>query len=124
MARNVARRALAISALLAGRDQERAANDAGVSRRTLSRWLSEPDFQTQLQRAADALLRQARLRALAGATGALDVLDNQMKFGGNAERVRAATQWLTFAERFARDRNLERRVAQLERLFERVDSQE
>jgi len=52
-------REAAISALLSASTIQGAAKKAGVSRRTLLRWMKEPDFRTEYAQAKSEILRMA-----------------------------------------------------------------
>jgi hypothetical protein len=83
----------AIESLLAGRTKIEAAAQAGVSYRTLHRWLQDPTFRAALTTASDATFADATHRL----TGVLDeavtvlakVMNNEQ--AKEADRLRAAS---------------------------------
>ena len=64
----------ALEGLLDGLNIQGAAAGAGVNRKTLSRWLSEPSFWQAYRTASDAGLQTAARRLAAQMDGAVDVL--------------------------------------------------
>jgi hypothetical protein len=62
----------AIESLLSGASNQRAAELAGVTTRTLERWLQDPDFNNELGRRFEFALRRAAVRL----TALLDVAAN------------------------------------------------
>jgi len=68
MAQRTSKRDKAIVGLLAGKTVEQAAKHAGIGKRTLDRWLKEPDFRRRLQESQDAVFERyiAQLSELTG----------------------------------------------------------
>lgn len=64
----------ALEGLLDGLNIQGAAGRAGINRKTLSRWLSEPSFWQAYRTASDAGLQTAARRLAAQMDGAVDVL--------------------------------------------------
>jgi hypothetical protein len=64
----------AIAALLSQRNQEEAAQTAGVSKRTLNRWLGMPAFQAAYRDARRAAMSQANARLQQTASAAVSAL--------------------------------------------------
>lgn len=107
------RQTLAIAALLEFRTQEEAASAAGVSRRTLTRWLRSPEFRQRLQVAASDVLELTQVRMASGTAIALKTLQDEMRTGSPGIRVRAALGWLQHAREIGLE-NLQERLDQLE----------
>lgn len=107
----------AIVALLTHPTITDAANEVGVSRRTLHRWLQDPDFQMALQAALDA--QSAALgHAMAGlAQQAVETLQAVLidPKAPPGVRVRAALGVLGQRRQFLELEELTQRVAALER---------
>lgn len=89
------RRTRAIAALMAARSQEDAAHLAGVSRRTIGRWLEDPAFRADLAQAESGVIDQAARRLLSGLDVVIDTLedvrDNSNK--DSDRRLAAAQLW-------------------------------
>lgn len=112
------KRRLVIEALLAGESQDAAATVAGVSRRTVVRWLASPDFADELARARAAAFAEA-LAALKGGAGlAVKTLLDILKSKNPAERRQAAKEILGFAFKGAELEDFETRLARLEKYLE------
>ena len=95
----------AISALVMGLSDERAADHAGVHRVTVSRWrLYDDAFQAAyLERLADLWIVEAEhLRA--PIPKAIDTLHSVLECGDDRARVRAAVEILRLADRTSRRR--------------------
>ena len=89
----------ALSALLAGMTQPEAAEAAGVSPRTIARWLERPEFRAALRKAGNAItgdvIHGILDRVTAGQELALNVLQDLMLHGRPGERRAAAACWLS-----------------------------
>lgn len=119
MARNglTVRQRRGIAALMQSRTVADAARTAGVGRRTLDRWLTDPDFVAELNAATGAAVDQA-VRRLADLSGqAVDTLADVM--AGATEtpsaRVSAANVTLTHMARLRELGEIEARIAELEK---------
>jgi hypothetical protein len=100
--------------LAAGGNNSDAATEAGVSRRTVARWMSDPTFAKSV---SDA--RAEQVQALTGqltslADGAVLVLSEVLVEGTNPERLRAAQMILDWGTRLRRDTELEARLLEVE----------
>jgi transposase-like protein len=100
--------------LAAGGNYSDAATEAGVSRRTVARWMSDPTFAKSV---SDA--RAEQVQALTGqltslADGAVLVLSEVLVEGTNPERLRAAQMILDWGTRLRRDTELEARLLEVE----------
>jgi len=75
------RRAVALATLIGGASTAAAAEASGVTRRTVERWLHEPQFAAQLNRLRADLYRAAQARVLALTAKALAVLEERLDAG-------------------------------------------
>jgi len=81
----------ALDALLRGCTQEAAAREAGVSRRTLGRWMSRNvAFQQALRDAEQEALKRIQRRLVGLAEGACDALGQALRGEAQPAQVRAA----------------------------------
>jgi hypothetical protein len=106
----------AVAALLSQPTIQNAAEETGISSRTLKRWLNDPAFQDLYRAAKNELLAAAttRLRAAAGqAVTVLDSVANDAK-ATSAARVTAAKAILELALRAHELENQELRLAVFE----------
>jgi hypothetical protein len=108
--------ARAVMALLGARTVADAAAQARVGRRSLDRWLDDPDFQVAVKVAQDNALELAVRRLAGGAGAALDTLQVVMEDPTTPAgvRVRCAGLWLDAVLRWLELRDLAARVAILE----------
>jgi len=103
-----------IAALLTSRSVKEAAAQVGISDRTMSRRLADPDFQQKLREAGVSLLRGA-LGSLPGlVTDAVDVLDEGMRSPDQKLRLRAADLVLRHTFRFLNAVDYDQRILRLE----------
>jgi transposase-like protein len=68
-------RDMAVVALVSGKTHADAAQDAGVSRSTLSEWLKQPSFQIRLADARRVVLRRSSDQAASAAARSYEVLE-------------------------------------------------
>jgi uncharacterized protein (DUF1501 family) len=110
----------AIAALLSQRNQEEAAQAAGVSKRTLNRWLRMPVFQTAYLEARRAAMSQANARLQQTASAAVSALLKVMVDPSTpaSVRVRAADCVLARGNQGLENEDLHVRLAALERAAE------
>ena len=91
MSRLTAKQQKALDALLRGCTQEAAAREAGVSRRTLGRWMSRNvAFQQALRDAEQEALKRIHRRLAALAENACDALAQALQGEAQPAQVRAA----------------------------------
>ena len=87
----------AITALLNTRTEKEAAEMVGINARTLSRWMKDPIFQSELKKAGEELSssidKEILLRLTRGQTDALDTLEDAMRGGTFSEATRAGIAW-------------------------------
>jgi hypothetical protein len=109
----------AITALLSCPTEQAAAKMAGISERTIIRWMSLPHFRDELRAAGiDASQRTvgATMRRLTeGQDKALTVLEEVMKSGLANERRQAAVSWLTIYRDFKEVVEFDERLEKLEK---------
>lgn len=106
----------AIAALLTSSTNEAAAKKAGVSLRTLNRWLVEPNFRRALRLAQDEALERTFNRLAAVGAEAVQVLLEVAadKEAAPAARVSAARAILENLLRYTELHSLAERIAALE----------
>jgi hypothetical protein len=116
-----AKQSAAIAALLDGQTQGGAATAAGVTKRTLQRWLNEPEFTAALRAGSDGAIRaaSARLAALTEqAINAIAMAMSQPAQPGAAVKLRAADSLLSHAMRIREHADILERLAQLEKMLD------
>jgi hypothetical protein len=106
----------AIAALLTQRNIDEAARTAGISTRTLMRWLRVPGFQAAYREARRMAYSQAVARLQQGATAAATTLLKTMIDPGTpaSVRVRAAECVMNHATKAIEIEDIEARVSALE----------
>jgi hypothetical protein len=107
----------AIAALLSQRNIEEAAKAAGISARTMMRWLKLPEFQTAYREARRAAYSQAVARLQQGATAAATTLLKVMldQTTPASVKVRAAECVMNHSSKAIEIEDVEFRVSELER---------
>jgi hypothetical protein len=110
----------AIAALLSQRNIEEAAKTAGISTRTMLRWLKLPEFQTAYREARRAAYSQAVARLQQGATAAATTLLKVMldQTTPASVKVRAAECVMNHSSKAIEIEDVEFRVSELERAAE------
>lgn len=106
----------ALTAILGAPTLDTAAAACGIARRSLERYLSQPDFRAALVAAEAQALDQAGRVLVAGQAQALAVLADVMS-DPNArpgDRRAAAVAWLDLVLKWREQRVLEERIAVLE----------
>lgn len=106
----------AVTALVTTGSVPTAAEAAGVSLRTLQRWMALPTFRQELQNAEAEVLRTAARRLGTLAQKALGVLEEVMgnKKAADSPRIRAANVVLDTCMRWREQVMIEERVQALE----------
>lgn len=121
---DLTRRGRAVAALMSARSVDDAAQLAGVTRRTIFRWLEDPAFRAQLTQAEGDLIDQAARRLLAGQGRALDVLEDVLvNAPRDSDRRLAAVALLDLLLRWREVRTLDDRVSRLERIVDETRNQ-
>jgi transposase-like protein len=110
----------AIAALLTQRNIEEAAKAAGISARTLLRWLKLPEFQTAYREVRRTAYSQAVAKLQQGATAAATTLLKVMLDQGTSAsvKVRAAECVMNYSSKAIEIEDVEFRVSALERAAE------
>src|SRR5215472_4930350 len=110
----------AIAALLTQRNVEEAAKAAGISTRTLLRWMKEPEFQKAYREARRSAFSQAVAKLQQGATAASTTLLKIMLDPNTpaSVRVRAAEAVMSYSSKAIEIEDVEARVTELERAAE------
>jgi transcriptional regulator NrdR family protein len=108
-----------ITALLSCPTEQTAAKMAGISERTIIRWMALPHFRDELRAAGiDASQRTvgATMRRLTeGQAAALSVLEDVMQSGNANERRLAAANWLTIYRDYKEVVEFDERLEKLEK---------
>ncbi|MGA2400970.1 MAG: hypothetical protein ABSG91_04595 [Syntrophobacteraceae bacterium] len=107
----------ALSALLSCKSVEEAAQQAGVSKTTLFRWLREDEeFQSEYTKAGSQLMEEVLRQLQQICTGAVETLADVMADGEAtaSSRVTAARATLELTLKIEDQRCLERRIGRLE----------
>ncbi|WP_157880128.1 hypothetical protein [Streptomyces natalensis] len=107
-------RPAAVLALAQGRTNGQAAKAAGVSGRTILRWLDDPAFQREVADNRTELLRLAVGRLAAASTKAVNALVNALDNERGQARVQAARTLLDACLSLRESLDLEQRLAVLE----------
>jgi len=107
-----------IEALLAGESQDAAAIAAGVSRRSVVRWLADPAFAAELEAARAAAFAGALSALKGGAAAAVTALLQNLNAKTPGERRQAAREILTFAFKGVEVLDFEARLERIEKLLE------
>jgi hypothetical protein len=109
-----------IAALLTQRNLDEAAKAAGISMRTLMRWLKLPEFQAAYREARRTAYSQAVARLQQGATAAATTLLKVMLDQGTpaSVKVRAAECVMNHSSKAIEIEDVEFWVAELERAAE------
>ena len=115
------RKTAALAALIAGRSIIDAAAQSGVSERSLRRWLKDPAFRLQLERAQAEVVAQTCSRLATIALAATGVLMKAMAdpTASASARVQAARTALEMALSYREAVELETRLAAIEQSAER-----
>lgn len=109
------RQQAAISALLTAPTITAAAETIGAGEKTIRRWLAEPAFLAELQRAETAVIEHTTRRLSAATTQALDTVIRIMETGSSdSVKLRAAIALLDTTLRWHELRAIEVRLAALE----------
>ena len=111
-------RKAAIEALLAGESQKGAAIAAGVSRRTVVRWMTDPAFAAELEAARAAAYSEALGMLRGGARTATAALLQNLTAKSPGERRQAAKEILTFCFKGVEAVDFEARLKHVEELLE------
>ncbi|GAA2348810.1 hypothetical protein GCM10009854_27860 [Saccharopolyspora halophila] len=114
-----AKRPAAVVALASGATTEQAAHQAGVSGRTVRRWLDDPAFAEEVRDTRTEILSTAVGQLAAGATEAVSALRAALVDDDGRNRVQAARVLLESCLSLRESLDLEQRLASLEAEQER-----
>ena len=113
--RRTTKKSKAIVALLSGKTNSQAAQSAGVTERTIYRWLSEQSFQTELHEAEQQMIESSTRQMSSLQEKAINVLDQLLVSQDVSPQIRLRTANSILRLSLAyRDRNIERRLYELE----------
>jgi hypothetical protein len=104
----------ALVILARGGTSEQAAQVAGVSGRTVRRWMTDPDFAAEVREARTEILSGAVGQLVAGAVEAVTVLREALTDDSTRNRVLAAKTLLDGVLALRESLDLEQRIAALE----------
>src|SRR5690349_19167317 len=102
------------AALAAGKTVEQAAAAAGMSRRTATRRLANPDFRERIKLARGVMVERAMGSMTDSMTEAADVLRKLLKAKGESIRLGACRAMLEYGVKLRESVELEARLAALE----------
>ena len=106
----------ALAALLKNNTVQQAADEIGLSHRTITRYLADDVFRAELDRRESVLLDEAGRTLILGQQKALSVIYNLMDNGENeSTRRMAAKDWMEFSLRIRELRDVEQRLTALEK---------
>ena len=105
-----------ITAMLSCPTVKAAAEQAKVNRKTLTRWLAQPEFIAELKAAQAGIIDRASGRLIQGLELALDTLADLMQ-SAESESVRrsAAAEWLGQCLTLREQTDIDRRLTELEK---------
>ena len=104
-----------IAALMASENIGKACESAKVGRSTLARWLKDPTFNQELEKAESEAIKQASRELLSGQTEALATIREMMQLGvSDSIRLRAANDWMNLLFKIREMATLEERITKLE----------
>jgi hypothetical protein len=104
-----------IAALLSSQTIGEACQIVGVTRTTLTRWLSDPMFTAALSAAEGDSINTSSRSFLAGQEEARETIREIMTSGQNdAVRLKAANDWLNLLFKYREVDQLEERISKLE----------
>ncbi|MEU9754551.1 hypothetical protein AB0D90_15620 [Streptomyces althioticus] len=104
----------AVVALARGATAEQAAREAGVSGRTVRRWMEDPDFQVDVQDARTELLSATVQHLAMGAAESVATLRQLLSHKDGRVQVQAARTMLDSYLEMYEMHNLDRRIRELE----------
>ena len=113
--RRTSKKSRAIVALLSGKTNSQAAQSAGVTERTIYRWLSDPSFRSELSEAERQMIESATRQMSSLQEKAINVLDQLLESQDVSPQIRLSTAKSILRLSLGyRDRNIERRLYELE----------
>ena len=113
--RRTTKKSKALVALLSGKTNSQAAQSAGVTERTIYRWLSDPSFRSELSEAERQMIESATRQMSSLQKKAINVLDQLLESQDVSPQIRLSTAKSILRLSLGyRDRNIERRLYELE----------
>lgn len=110
-----ARQKRMIAALMASENIGKACDSAKIGRSTLARWLKDPTFNQELEKAESEAIKQASRELLSGQAEALATIREMMQLGvSDSIRLRAANDWMNLLFKIREMATLEERITKLE----------
>ena len=108
----------ALAALLEHRTITQAAEACGLTTKTLSRYMADPVFRSEMANRESELIDEAGRVLIGGQMAALQTLARLMK-NAEAESTRrlAAANWMDLCLRWRELKNVEERITNLERVI-------
>jgi len=104
----------AIAALISNSTVEAAADEIGITSKTIYRYMQDPAFVEALNAAQDELIQEAKNRLVAGLNVALDTLKTIMETGDQSNKRLASVAWIDRTLKVTELTELESRISQLE----------
>lgn len=104
----------ALAALLVSNTKQEAADLAGVSKRSISRWLADKSFRAALSEVQSQLLDQASARLAGLQSDALAKLSDLLHSDKEHISIKAVDMIISYSLKFIEMRELERRLSDLE----------
>lgn len=115
----------AVQALLTARSMQDAAQEAGISSKTLYRWLMLPAFKAALRTAENEATTHITNRLRAGLEKSLDTLEYLIDQGrSEAARRQAAVSWFDIWFKLLELREFDERLTALEERIYRYESRQ
>jgi hypothetical protein len=104
-----------IAALMTSENIGKACESAKIGRSTLARWLKDPTFNQELEKAESEAIKQASRELLSGQTEALATIREIMQSrASDSIRLRAANDWMNLLFKIREMATLEERITKLE----------
>ena len=113
----------ALSALLTNPTKEAAAKAAGIESKTLRRYLTDPEFQAEYQKAVSGMIEDAATQARQSLNPALSCLREIVEDGGETApaRISAARSLLEYGLRLTEIADIMKQLEELEQWRSETD---
>ena len=113
----------ALSALLTNPTKEAAAKAAGIESKTLRRYLTDPEFQAEYQKAVSGMIEDAATQARQSLNPALSCLREIVEDGGETAtaRISAARSLLEYGFRLTEIADIMKQLEELEQWRSETD---
>jgi hypothetical protein len=113
--RRAARQQIAVHVLGRGGSYGDAGEEAEVDRRTIGRWMRDPEFRRRVQERREEWVAEIAGQLVAAGPDAVTVLVQESRIAPLAsDRIRAATALLSHSQRFRRDHGFHERLRAIE----------